>query len=454
MPEPEPTSPSDAPLVADATALLQGLVRFNTVNPPGDEEVAQRWLATRLQQAGFQVQLLEAVAGRPNLIAELGPEGHDRLGAPTEGPIVTLLSHVDTVLADAASWQHDPWSGDIDDDGILWGRGAIDMKSQTAAEVAAACALAESGWRPRSGLLRVVVAVDEEVGGTLGARWLCEQHPALVKTDIVINEGGGAPLVLGDQRFYGLGVGEKGVCRFTVRTHGRAAHASTPGVGVNALLKMVPVLQRLETTELPIDLTDAPRALLEGLGLLTDGVTPDEAVAALRERAPDLAPLVEPMLRVTAVPTMASASSKINVIPAVCEVRVDCRIPPGMDEAGAHARIEELLAGLEVEVEYTETIVGNGSPLEGPVVDAIHAWLAEHDPDAAGVVPTILPGFTDSRWFRATFPDCAAYGFFPHRHMPLTQTYPLMHANDERIDLRDLAFAARAYRDLVKTLLG
>ena len=453
MPNPHPDPAGDQPLVAEATALLQHLVRMNTVNPPGEEEVAQRSLANTLREAGFLVQLLEAVPGRPNLIAELGPLGHDRPGAPVDGPIVTLLSHVDTVLADASSWTHDPWSGHIDADEVLWGRGAIDMKSQTAAEVAAACALGRAGWRPASGLLRVIVCVDEEVGGTLGARWLCEQHPALVKSDVIINEGGGAPLVIGDRRFYGLGVGEKGVCRFVVRTRGRAAHASTPGVGVNALLKMVPVLQRLEATELPIDLTDAPRALLEGLGLLTDGVTPEEAVARLREQAPELAPLVEPMLRVTAEPTMAQASSKINVIPAKCEVRVDCRIPPGMDEAGAHRRITDLTEGLDVEVEYTETIVGNGSPLEGPVVDAIKAWLAEHDPEAAGVVPTILPGFTDSRWFRATFPDCAAYGFFPHRYMPLTQTYPLMHADDERIDLRDLAFAAKAYRDLVRTLL-
>ncbi|MDO9353658.1 MAG: M20/M25/M40 family metallo-hydrolase [Solirubrobacteraceae bacterium] len=452
MSQPQPDS-ANARLAAEATSLLQELVRFNTVNPPGEEEVAQRSIAARLEAAGFTVELLEAVPGRPNLIAELRPAGVAD-GAPVEGQIVTLLSHVDTVLADAASWQRDPWSGDIDDDGVLWGRGAIDMKSQTAAEVAAACSLAEAGWRPATGLLRVVVAVDEEVGGTLGARWLCEHHPERIRTDILINEGGGATLHLGEQRFYSVGVGEKGVCRFVVRTRGRAAHASTPGVGVNALLKMIPVLTRLQETELPIDLTDAPRALLEGLGLLTEGTTPEEAVAALRERAPELAPLVEPMLRVTAEPTMVSASSKINVIPAKAEVRVDCRIPPGMDETAAHARIEALLDGLDVEIEYTETIIGNGSPLHGPVVDAIHAWLAAHDPDAAGVVPTILPGFTDSRWFRATFPDCAAYGFFPHRHMPLTQTYPLMHAADERIDLRDLAFAAEAYRDLVETLLG
>lgn len=442
---------SSASIGDHAQALLERLVQLRTVNPPGDEQVAQEWLAAQLREAGFSVELLAAVPGRPNLIADLEPEG-----GHTGGPVLTLLSHVDTVLADAAAWQHDPWSGHVDDAGFLWGRGAIDMKSQTAAEVAAAIALARSGWRPKSGVLRVLVAVDEEVGGTLGARWLTETHPERVRTDIIINEGGGAQLRLGDRRYYSLGVGEKGVCRFALRTRGRAAHASTPAVGDNALLKMIPVLAHLAEAELPIDLTDAPQALLAGLGLLTDDTTPEQAVAALREEAPELAPLIEPMLRVTAVPTMAEASSKINVIPARSEIRVDCRIPPGMDEQTARGRVRELLAPLgdAVELEFTETIIGNGSPFDGPVAQAITRWIEANDPEADGVVPTILPGFTDSRWFRAAFPDCAAYGFFPHRHMPLTQTYPLMHAADERIDLRDLTFAAHAYRDLVVELLS
>lgn len=452
FPQPDPSG--DAQLAHVATGLLQELVRARTVNPPGDEADAQAWLARLLQEAGFRVQLLEAVPGRPNLIAELGPaDATTHPGEPVRGPIVTLLSHVDTVLADPEDWQRDPWSGDVVD-GVLWGRGAIDMKSQTAAELAAGIGLARSGWRPATGLLRLLVVVDEEVGGTLGARWLCEEHPALVRSDVVINEGGGAQLHLGGRRHYSIGVGEKGICRFTVRVRGRAGHASTPRIADNALLHLVPVLERLEAAELPVDLTDAPRRLLEGLGLLTGDRTPDDAAAALREQAPELAALVDPMLRVTATPTMASASPKVNVIPASAELRVDCRIPPGMDEATAKARVHELLAGLDVEVAFTEVITGNQSPAGGAVYDALTAWLAEHDPEAAGTVPTVMPGFTDSRWFRAAFPDCVAYGFFPHRHMPFTQTYALMHAADERIDLRDLGFAACAYRDLVRTLLG
>lgn len=451
---PQPDPSGDAQLARSATGLLQELVRARTVNPPGDEADAQAWLGRLLQEAGFRVQLLEAVPGRPNLIAELAPaDDRHHAGEPVRGPVVTLLSHVDTVLADPADWQRDPWSGDIVD-GVLWGRGAIDMKSQTAAELAAGIGLAQAGWRPATGLLRLLVVVDEEIGGTLGARWLCEEHPALVRSDVVINEGGGAQLHLGRARHYSIGVGEKGICRFAVRVRGRAGHASTPRVGDNALLHLIPVLERIRDADLPIDLTDAPQRLLEGLGLLTPGRTAEEAAAALRERAPELAALVDPMLRVTAAATMASASPKINVIPATAELRVDCRIPPGMDERAAKARAHELLAGLDVELEFTEVITGNASPASGSVYEAIEGWLRAHDPEAAPTVPTVMPGFTDSRWFRAAFPECVAYGFFPHRHMPFTQTYALMHAADERIDLRDLEFAACAYRDLIRTLLG
>lgn len=450
-PLPDPTD--DAVLGTEAVAVLQQLLRFRTVNPPGDEERAQQWMGARLQDAGFHVQLLGEIPGRPNLLAELGPTPDHRPGADVDGPVVTLLSHVDTVLAEPADWQRDPWSGDLEG-GMIWGRGAIDMKSQTAAGLAAASALSRAQWRPAKGLLRIVVCADEEAGGTHGARWLCEQHPALVRSDIVINEGGGSQLVVGDRRLYGLGVGEKGVCRFRVRTRGRAAHASTPRVGDNALVRMLPVIERLHRAEMPLDLTDAPRRLLQGLGLLTADGSPEQAVDALRELAPQLAPLVEPMLRVTVEPTMISASTKINVIPAAADLQVDCRIPPGMDGETARRRIADLLGDLDVELDFFETIEGNGSPTTGPVVEAITDWLVAHDPQSDGVVPTILPGFTDSRWFRSRFPECVAYGFFPHRHMPLTQTYPLMHAADERIDVRDLEFAARAYRDLVQTLLG
>ncbi len=206
-------------LQAEATELLAQLIRHNTVNPPGNERAAQEELAALLQAAGFEVTLVGRTPERPNLVA--------RLRGTADGPVLCLLSHVDTVLADPSEWQHDPWCGDVID-GELWGRGALDMKSQTAAEVAAALSLAREGWRPARGDLLVVVVVDEEVGGGEGAIWLTENHPELVRCDLLLNEGGGAVIPFDGGRVYGVCVAEKGVQQFRVTTHGTAGPREQP----------------------------------------------------------------------------------------------------------------------------------------------------------------------------------------------------------------------------------
>ena len=160
--------PDRAQLEGRTTELLQRLIRFNTVNPPGNEQAAQEFLKGLLEGAGFECELLAAVEGRPNLVA--------RLKARSDGPRLCLLGHVDTVLANPEEWTVDPWSGELRD-GCVWGRGALDMKSQVAAEAAAALTLAEEGWRPEAGELLIVFTADEETGAEHGAHWLCEQHP-------------------------------------------------------------------------------------------------------------------------------------------------------------------------------------------------------------------------------------------------------------------------------------
>jgi acetylornithine deacetylase/succinyl-diaminopimelate desuccinylase-like protein len=170
------------------------------------------------------------------------------------------------------------------------------------------------------------------------------------------------------------------------------------------------------------------------------------------------------MLGVTFTPTMISASRKINVIPSRAELKVDCRVPPGLGEQEVRRGIAQVLGDGEVadasedgelpwRIEFTERVPGNSSPLDSPLMDAIGEWVEQRDPGAQ-VVPVILPGFTDSRQFRHAFPDCVAYGFFPHRHQTLGETAPLIHGADERIDVRDLAFASELFSDLAVRLLG
>lgn len=427
----------------DATRLLQRLIRFNTVNPPGDERAAIEYLQAILTDVGFQCELLCAEPGRPNLVARLKGRG--------EGPTLCYLGHVDTVLADASEWTHDPWSGDVAD-GYMWGRGSLDMKSQVAAEVAAAAGLAREGWRPARGDLLVVAVVDEETGGELGAKWLCETHPEKVRCDMLLNEGGGPHFELGGQRYYGVCCAEKGVYRFAVSTEGAAGHASMPKLGENALLKLAPVLERFASRQPALAPTAEPLAFLRGVG--QDESDPAAALARLEAIDPRLLQLLEPMFGVTFAPTKVSASEKINVIPSKAELRVDCRVPPGLGEQETRTAIDEVLGGLDgLRIDFTEQISGNRSPISSPLMDALAAWIETNDPGAK-TVPTILPGFTDSRHFRAAFPECVAYGFFPQRNQSLLQTQALIHAPDERIDMLDLAWAADFYRELALELLG
>lgn len=430
-------------LELEATELLQQLIRFNTVNPPGDEVAAQEFLAGRLEAAGFTVTMVSASPGRPNLIAVL--EGSE------PGPVLGLLGHVDTVLADPSEWQVDPWSGELLD-GCVWGRGAQDMKGQVAAEAAAACALGRSGWRPGRGTLKLIFTADEEAGGNYGARWLCEEHRDLVRCDYALNEGGGQMFNFRGKRFYRVCCAEKGFYRFTVVAHGTAGHASIPRMGDNALLKLAPVLERLAANQPGFDRTAEPVAVLEAL--LERPV--DDLEAALAEvEAEDqrLGVLIEPTLGVTLTPTMASASEKVNVIPGRASIWVDCRVPPELGAEHAKQRIREVLGEGDFELVFGEAAVGNRSPHESPLMDVIKDWIAENDPGAVGV-PTVLPGFTDSRWFRDAFPDCVAYGFFPQRAMDLFETEPLIHGKDERIPTADLGLAAAFFVDASRRLLG
>ncbi len=432
-----------AELQGEAVELLQRLIRFDTVNPPGNERAAQEHLAGILTAAGFACELLGSTPERPNLVA--------RLDGAEPGPVLCLLSHVDTVLATASEWSHDPWSGALDD-GFVWGRGALDMKSQTAAEVVAACSLARSGWRPARGSLLVVVVVDEETGGAQGAQWLTATHPDKVRCDYLVNEGGGGIIDYDGRRLYCLGCAEKGVFRFALHTEGVAAHAAMPRLGDNALLKLAPIIERFGARQPSYRLTAEPRAFLEAIGALEG----DDAAAALehvRAIEPRLVALVEPMLGVSLAPTRVFASDKINVIPSQARLAVDCRVPAGLGEEAALEAIDEVVGPGSYRLEWTEQVMGNRSPIDSPMADFIRRWIGERDPSAI-CVPTVLPGFTDSRTFRDAFPQCAAYGFFPHRVRTRFETDGLIHGADERIDVRDLEFATVFFRDLSLGMLA
>jgi acetylornithine deacetylase/succinyl-diaminopimelate desuccinylase-like protein len=432
---------------SEAVDLLQRLLQINTVNPPGNEQPAQDLLAETLTEAGFECELLAAEAGRPNLVA--------RLHGESEGPTLCLLGHVDTVPAEPSEWSFDPWAGDVVN-GEIRGRGAQDMKDQVAAEVAAAATLGREGWRPESGELLVVATADEEMGAAAGAQWLCGEHADRVRCDYVLNEGGGVAFEVDGRRFYTLCVGEKGVFRFLVRTHGRAGHASVPALGDNALLKLAPLLERLRSQP-PIDRTPEAIEFASVLSRRDIGADPGalgDAVEKLRAQAPEVvAYLLDPMLRVTLVPTRARASEKDNVIPSMAETLVDCRVPPGMEEDQVRDQAEAILGGGDgYSLEFIDNVVGNRSPSRSRLRDLIEEWLGDNDPGAM-LVPIVMSGFSDSHWFRKAFDAATVYGFCPQRELSLLEAAPLVHSADERAAVADVEFAARFYRHTIQRVL-
>jgi acetylornithine deacetylase/succinyl-diaminopimelate desuccinylase-like protein len=429
-----------------AVELLGRLIQTDTVNPPGNEERVQRFLKGSLSAAGFECELLSAEQGRPNLIARLRGAG--------DGPTLTYLGHVDTVRADPEEWSFDPWAGEVVE-GWMRGRGALDMKGQVAAEVAACVALGENGWRPPAGDLLLVLTSDEEAGGGLGARWVCEEHSEKVFSDYVVNEGGGAAVEVGGRRVYTLSVGEKGIFRMLLRAEGRAGHASLPRIGDNALLKLARHLSAL-SEQPPPEATPVGEALLEAL--LGEPCSGREGIRAglerLREQQPLLADyLVEPMLSVTLTPTRAQAGRKANVIPSEAEALIDCRVPPDLGEEEAKRQLAALLGDDDYTVEFSEAVIGSTSPLDSPLADAIRDWLSEVDPEAV-LAPTVMPGFSDSNPFRAAFPDAAVYGFCPHREIGLIEAAPLIHGADERVPAGDVELAARFFYELPQRMLA
>jgi acetylornithine deacetylase/succinyl-diaminopimelate desuccinylase-like protein len=430
-----------------AVDLLGELIRIDTSNPPGNERPVQELLAARMSDAGFECELLNAGdPERPNLVARLRGDG--------EGPTLCYLCHADTVPADPAEWSFSPWAGDVAD-GMVRGRGAQDLKDQVAMEAAACMTLAREGWRPAGELLYVVTA-DEEAGAEIGAKWLCEEQPEKVRADYVVNEGGGASFELDGVRHYILCLGEKGVNRFLLRTHGTAGHASVPSLGDNALLKLAPLIDRLREQP-PREPTPAGLAFLGSmLGEEIDG--DPEAIAAalgrLHDRSPLLADyLAEPMLGITLVPTKAHASDKANVIPSRAEALIDCRVPPGGGVPEVEAAVGAILDGETYEMEFVETVVGNESPFDTPLAGIIADWIEENDPGAR-VAPIVMSGFSDSHWWRKAFDSAVVYGFCPQNALSMFNSAELVHSADERIPVADVEFGARFFYDLARKVLA
>jgi len=421
----------------EAVELLRELIRADTVNPPGNEARAAELLRLYLEEAGVECALYNKVPERANLVA--------RLPGRAVGPTLMLLSHTDTVRADPEEWSVDPWSGELRDDQI-WGRGALDMKSQVAASAVAIATLAREGFEPAGDVLFAACA-DEEVGEDFGLSWLCREHPEAVRADYCINEGGGDRVELDGRAVYLCSTAEKMSSPFLLRIHGRSGHASMPGIADNALVKAARLIDRLGDLRQPPRLLAETEAFFAALGEVPDPAELPERLASLE---PGVRGMVEPMLSFTVSPTMIQASKQRNVIPALCDVVCDCRLLPGQTQEEVEPAIRECLGEGDYELQWIEGVGGTRSPIEGPLWDAVESFVAEEDPGAV-LAPVVVPGFTDSHFMREAF-GTACYGFFPMRTMDSELAARLIHSADERIPVEDLELGTRFLLHVVRTL--
>ena len=443
-------------LETQATELLRTLIRNGCVNTgdaaSGHEERSVDALEDFFAGSGLSCERYISEPGRMSLITRI--EGRE-----ATAPTLLLMGHTDVVPVNAAGWQRDPFAGQLVD-GIVWGRGAVDMLNLTATMAVATRRLAASGWRPRGTLIYLAVA-DEEAGGFLGAGHLVEHHADAVKCDYVITESGGVPIPTKSGHTLKVTVGEKGGNWRRLVVHGTPGHGSRPFRTDNALVTAAKIVQRLAEYRPPARILEAWRGYVEALDLppgLTEALTDPDRVWETARDLDNLALAREAhaCTHTTFSPNIAHGGSKVNVIPDRVEIDVDIRSLPGVEQHEVEAMIREALSDLAdrvtVQTPSDRRRGGTLSPTNTPLMAAIGRVATRLMPDSR-VVPIITTGGTDAKFFR--WKGVPAYGFGLHStRIPYTE-YPLMfHGHNERVDTESLKLSALMWEALCRDFLG
>lgn len=403
---------------------LRGLIRLNTINPPGNEQLAADYLAHALGAAGIEPVIITPAPSRANLIARL--PGRDRSLPP-----LMLSSHTDVVPVEAARWSRDPFTAEIAD-GCVWGRGSIDMKSKCAMDMGLATAIRQSGLLPERDLIVAAVA-DEEAGSELGAHYLVKHHPDLIRAGYVLNETGGFTLHMGERRLYPIQVAEKGFVTVKMTVTAAPGHGSMPRADT-AIAWLADLISRITRTPMRRRLTPL---MLQTLSRL--GVSPDKAP-----------PLFRPMMANTVTPTIVRAGYKDNVIPGEAWVILDGRTLPGEDERSFMRELREIV-GPEPVLEVIKSAPPAEASADTPLFHLIKSRVEQADPGAIAI-PWMLPGATDSKFYAQLGATC--YGFSPVRLDPKMPFGSLYHGNDERLPINGFMWGLKLYADVVLTFLG
>ncbi len=439
-----PSLPIDwAEVEQEATELLVRYLRIDTTNPPGGEEAGAELLTHTLRSEGFEPRLYEAGAGRVSVSARL--PGTNSAGTR---PIV-LLSHIDVVPVERDYWSVDPFAGVLKD-GVLWGRGALDMKGMGVMELLVLLLLKRHRVAHQRDILFLAVA-DEEEGSRFGMSWLAEHHPELLRADVVINEGafGFGELMGARGLVFGVSASEKAPLWLRLKVKGRPGHGSLPHRN-NAAQRLVEALTRIGAAESQITLRPEVAATFETLkqvGMLPAGLDfRDPNVLAGVAQANDL---VRALVSNTVTLTTVDSGQKHNVIPGDARATLDCRLLPGENPDAFLAHLRDVIAddSIEIEVVYRFEPLVSEVPVE--LVEQIEATLRHESPGAV-VLPMMSPGFTDSRIYRER--GVPAVGFVPV--LLTTDELSGVHGHDERISTANLRLGTQLLLDTVRRAAG
>jgi acetylornithine deacetylase/succinyl-diaminopimelate desuccinylase-like protein len=408
----------------ETLANLRELIRLDTTNPPGNERIATDFIAATLGRCGIEATVIESAPARASLIARVA--GCDRAKPP-----LMLSSHTDVVPVEAERWTHPPFAAELAD-GCIWGRGSIDMKSKCATDLGLMLALSRATVAPERDLIFAAVA-DEEAGSELGARFLVERHPELVRAGYVLNETGGFTLFMGERRFYPIQVAEKGFVTVKMTVTAAPGHGSMPRSDT-AIAWLADLITRITRTPMRRRLTPLMRDTLAELGIPSD-------------KAP---PILRPMMANTVTPTILRAGYKDNVIPGEASVILDGRTLPGENE---HSFLRELrdIVGPEPALEVLKAAPPAEASADTPLFKLIKTRTEAADPGARAIA-WMLPGATDSKFYAQLGAIC--YGFAPVKLDPKMPFGALYHGNDERMPIDGFLWGLRLYSEVVLTFLG
>ena len=432
---PAPRDAADplAQAVEETTQIASRLIRFDTQNwgegKANPELEATEWIAAQLAEVGLDSVIHESEPGRANLVARI--PGTD----PDAGALV-VHGHTDVVPADESEWSVDPFGGLIRD-GLLWGRGAVDMKNMDAMILSNVRDMLRKGLQPRRDLI-IAFFADEEAGGARGAGWMVENHPEQFSgATEAISEVGGYSSDIRGQRVYLVQTAEKGIAWLRLLAHGTAGHGSMVNDD-NPITRLAAAIARIGAHEWPEDMPQATRDLLEGVSEITGIPFTAETTGELIAELGSVSRFVEPTLRNTSNPTIIQAGYKHNVIPATAQAFVDCRVLPGQFE-DVMLTIKEL-AGEGIDVEPVTVGDSVESPFSGRLVETMQRCLLDADPGAK-VLPHTMSGGTDNKSLARL--GIVGYGFAPLQLTPDLDFAAMFHGKDERVALSSLDFGTR-----------